>query len=204
MTRALTLLNTRDRRSLASLKARSRGAPPTGRVSVLRPVRVVGETAGRRAHVRHLPSGPEEQGAPMTNGMCATAPAARCSRPGASRRHVTQREARSMGWERRDRGGTYYTRSRREDGRVVREYVGTGAAAELAAALDVQLRETRRRLRQQQRARWRAELSRLERMDEHVDAVDAFADLVMAASLRAAGYHLHHRSEWRRRHGAQA
>jgi hypothetical protein len=37
-----------------------------------------------------------------------------------------------MGWER----GRYYTRSRREGGRVVREYVGAGPAAALISQFD--------------------------------------------------------------------
>ncbi len=41
-----------------------------------------------------------------------------------------------MAWESRERGGLYYTRSRREWGRVVRTYYGTGPIADQAAAQD--------------------------------------------------------------------
>ena len=39
-------------------------------------------------------------------------------------------------WEKRQRGGLYYTRSRKVGGRVVREYVGTGPLAGIAALMD--------------------------------------------------------------------
>jgi hypothetical protein len=50
-------------------------------------------------------------------------------------------------WERRERGELYYTRSRKVAGRVVREYVGTGPLAKLAAETDAE--ERRREVRRQ-------------------------------------------------------
>ena len=46
-------------------------------------------------------------------------------------------------WERRERGGLYYTRSRKENGRVVREYVCGGVLGEIAAIEDEYQRRRR-------------------------------------------------------------
>jgi hypothetical protein len=49
-----------------------------------------------------------------------------------------------MSWETRGVYGPYYTRSRRVDGRVVREYVGRGPLAEIIAQADEAEREAHR------------------------------------------------------------
>jgi hypothetical protein len=96
-----------------------------------------------------------------------------------------------MGWDK----GRYYTRSRKVNGRVVREYIGTGRVAELAAELDALEREKRRRAARALR-RERDELAALE---ADVRAASQAADLVARAALLAAGFHQHRRGEWRRR-----
>jgi hypothetical protein len=58
-----------------------------------------------------------------------------------------------VGWDK----GRYYTRSRKDNGRVVREYIGTGPDAELIARMDALEREKRRAEQAVQRAN-RAEL----------------------------------------------
>ena len=100
-------------------------------------------------------------------------------------------------WERRKRGNLYYTRSRKEGGRVVREYVGRGALAELAAEMDA----LRRRRREEEAKAWRRERESLEALDRTLEELYEAAEVLARASLIAAGYHQHHRSEWRKRRG---
>src|SRR5215210_2760614 len=101
-----------------------------------------------------------------------------------------------MGWETRERGGAYYTRSRRESGRVVREYVGGGEFAEAVAHSD----EAIRRARQLKRARRRAEVERLEDLAAPARELDEIAEILIRAHLLAAGWH-RHKGEWRMRRG---
>jgi hypothetical protein len=98
-----------------------------------------------------------------------------------------------MAWESRERGGLYYTRSRRVDGRVVREYVGTGPFAQLCARSDEVLRAER----EQRRLEERWEREKLEALSAPVLEVDEAAAVLVRASLVAAGYH-RHKGEWRR------
>ncbi len=101
-----------------------------------------------------------------------------------------------MGWEKRERGTRVYTRSRREGGRVVREYVGSGEIAELLAHAD----ETRRRVRDLERTRGRAEVERLEALAAPARELDEAAEVLVRAHLLAAGWH-RHKGEWRMRRG---
>ena len=96
-----------------------------------------------------------------------------------------------MGWEK----GKYYTRSKRVGGRVVREYVGSGAVAVHAARMDAVEREQRRA----EAAAWRAERERLGKIDEQVAMFCRVADLFARAALVAAGFHRHDRGQWRKR-----
>ena len=106
-----------------------------------------------------------------------------------------------MAWETRARGTRYYTRSRRVNGRVVREYIGIGLAAEIAARTD----ERERAYRQARAQAEREERERLDALDGQVDELCGTADVLARAALVLAGFHQHHRGEWRRRRGqAQA
>ena len=100
-----------------------------------------------------------------------------------------------MAWEKRERGGRYYTRSRRVGGRVVREYVGTGALAELVSAHDAQDRANR----EARAAVWRAQRQRLETTEAALNELSDLGEAVAHASLLLAGYRRHHRGEWRQR-----
>ena len=95
-----------------------------------------------------------------------------------------------MAWE----NGRYYTRSRKVNDRVIREYVGSGKVGELAAQLDAMEREQR----EYEREAWRLEREAIEAFDEAVAKVCQMADIVARAAMVAAGFH-RHRGEWRRR-----
>ncbi|HQK95755.1 MAG TPA: hypothetical protein PLD23_19815 [Armatimonadota bacterium] len=105
-----------------------------------------------------------------------------------------------MSWERRSRGGHYYTRTRRENGRRVREYIGTGPLAEAIACIDEAERAERAdRAREGQHRR---ELMRS--MDDMVQGVDSAVWELMRDGLESLGFRQHHGGEWRRRRPEQA
>jgi hypothetical protein len=99
-----------------------------------------------------------------------------------------------MSW---DRG--YYYRVRKVNGRVVREFVGTGRVAELVAQLDA----IERQKRENERADRRAEREKLDSLDAPLNDLDDLVDLLARAALLAAGFRQHKRGEWRRRRGPQ-
>jgi hypothetical protein len=98
-----------------------------------------------------------------------------------------------MGWEPRG-NGFYYFRYRKVNSRVVREYVGAGAVAELAAAADALRRADQRaalEARRAEEASWQAALAPLMELSR-------VADLMARAALLAGGYHRHART-WRKK-----
>jgi len=101
-----------------------------------------------------------------------------------------------VGWETRGTG-TYYYRKRKVEGRVVSEYIGTGPhAARMASRVAAAQRK-------------RAAAATIEQVEREAAVVreaelDAFCDLTDAlvhVALLDAGYHRHHRGEWRKRRG---
>jgi hypothetical protein len=102
-------------------------------------------------------------------------------------------------WEGRERGGLYYTRSRKEGGRVIREYVGGGLLGELAARMDTE----KRRRREQEKASRREERERLDALVAPVEELCEAAEVIARAALIASGYHRHNRGEWRKRREQQ-
>lgn len=103
----------------------------------------------------------------------------------------------AMGWECRGRC-RYYTRSKRAGDRIVREYVGTGPAAERAALEDAR----RRTLRAQEALDRQAVAVRWDALEAKLKSFEQGLHLLTKAVLLAEGYHQHHRGEWRKRHGS--
>jgi hypothetical protein len=97
-------------------------------------------------------------------------------------------------WEKRERGGLYYTRSSKLGGKVVREYIGAGMLGKIAALED----ERERHRREEEAAFWREEREQLEALSASVDELCEAAETIARAVLLAAGFRRHNRSEWRR------
>ena len=98
-----------------------------------------------------------------------------------------------MGWDK----GRYYTRSKKVNGRVIREYCGVGEVAELAAQMDA----INRADREAEREARRVERAELEALDVPLNDLNDLADLLARAALVAAGFRQHKRGEWRKRRG---
>jgi hypothetical protein len=108
-----------------------------------------------------------------------------------------------MAWETRNGNGRYYTRSHWRSGRVVREYVGSGALAELLAQFDAQVREEQA-LEAAIAAEEQAERDTYyARLFGPLDVLEAASSVLVRETLTAAGYVQHERGEWRRPRGSQ-
>ena len=95
----------------------------------------------------------------------------------------------TMAWETRGSSGRYYYRSRKIDGRVIREYCGTGIKGELAHLQD-SVKRAKRKL-------WRAKQHNLYTIDESLKDLDVLCGDLTTGFLKASGY-FQHRGEWRR------
>ena len=98
-----------------------------------------------------------------------------------------------MGWETRDRGGWYYTRSKWVNGCVAREYVGAGALGKVIALDD----ELKRRQKEEEAARWREARERLEQSAGFQRELEGVGEILVRAELLVSGCHKR-RGEWRR------
>lgn len=99
-----------------------------------------------------------------------------------------------MAWETRHDRGRYYTRSRRVNGRVIREYIGSGAKGDRAALEDA----ARRAAQAAERAVIRAERERVQAIDAEFAALHQIVDQLTRGALLAAGFERHKR-QWRKR-----
>jgi hypothetical protein len=88
-----------------------------------------------------------------------------------------------MGWEQRGRK-KYLYRSRWENGRVVREYLGSGAEAEAAAK------------RVEEERTLRDEIVRDRMM---LEAARVIIEVLIEQAMIAAGYRRHDRGPWRKK-----
>ena len=99
-----------------------------------------------------------------------------------------------MSWEARKRGGRYYTRSKKVNGKVRREYVGGGLAGELAAKSD----QERRAVSVAKGGTWHAERADTEEIERILERLIETSAIITSSTLLMAGYRQHNRGEGRR------
>lgn len=99
-----------------------------------------------------------------------------------------------MAWERRGKG-KYYYRSLRLNGRVVKEYVGAGPAAEEIAKLDADAR----RMAAAEKAAWREKMAKYAEITAMIIELEQWSKLLIEAHMYAAGYHRQNRGPWRKK-----
>jgi hypothetical protein len=138
---------------------------------------------------------------PATLPHVTPSPLCYASAPSPTLQQKLAKVASVVAWERRERGGSYYTRSRRRNGRVLREYVGTGPFAEIIAASDRTRRELNKAEREEEKDRQRHDRERLEALAAPIDELSEAAEVLVRAHLVAAGYHKYN-GEWRRARSA--
>jgi hypothetical protein len=104
-----------------------------------------------------------------------------------------------MAWETRG-NQSYYYRSRRVNGKVVKEYVGSGDLADSIAALEALDRQRG----EMERSEAQAERREQAELEDEIEAYCRQVDDTLAEVLTALGYHRHDRGAWRRkRQGGQ-
>ena len=100
-----------------------------------------------------------------------------------------------MAWETRSGIGSYYTRSSRSHGRVIRHYHGAGEKGNAAAAEDAARRRSKAKARDKNARYFEQRASDEKALATLDDLTNAYATAV----LEAWGYYLHRNVEWRRR-----
>ncbi len=108
-----------------------------------------------------------------------------------------RRKCYTMAWENRTGSGRYYTRSKRVNGRIVREYIGNGQYAELMYQADV----VQRCERKAEQAAFHAIPLGDSELDRKLNSLDELSNAIASGFLILAGYHQHKRGNWRKRNG---
>ena len=94
-------------------------------------------------------------------------------------------------------GRPYLYRSVRRGGKVTSEYVASGEAALLIHRMETVERDKR----DDETWRRRNECGELEEVERGLNDLCKRAQMLAAEALTAAGFHQHHRGEWRMRRG---